>query len=194
MSTEAEEEGDLLARAREGDARAFGEIIRRYQRRVYGVARRIVRRHDLADDVVQETFLRAFQRLSWFDQSRPFGPWICRIGANLAINVVRSPRFREEELPAGHDEMPGRQPGPLDAVLADETRRAVADGLDALPAEQRAVLVLRAVEDLSYAEIASALGISEGTVMSRLFRARNRLAGLLSSVVTVRRARVGGAK
>src|SRR6185436_3765407 len=92
-------EADLLARARDGNLFAFDEIVRRYQRRVYSTAVRIVRRHDLADDVAQETFLRAYQSLDRFDRQRPFGPWICRIAANLAINHVRSPRAREEALP-----------------------------------------------------------------------------------------------
>ena len=190
MSDGADDEADLLVRAREGDRRAFGEVVRRYQRRVYGVARRIVRQHDMADDVVQDTFLRAFERLASFDPSRPFGPWICRIASNLAINVVRSPKFREEELPDGHEEARGPRLDPLDLVLEDEARRSVAKALQALPVEQRAVVVLRAVEELSYGEIAGALGISEGTVMSRLFRARNRLAELLAPVLAVRRARV----
>ncbi|MFI5184655.1 MAG: RNA polymerase sigma factor, partial [Vicinamibacteria bacterium] len=97
-------ESDLLAQARGGNLFAFEEVVRRYQRRVYGVAYRIVRRHDVADDVAQEAFIRAHRALASFDPTRPFGPWICRIAANLAINHVRSPEAREEELPEGHAE------------------------------------------------------------------------------------------
>src|SRR5580765_94247 len=92
-------EADLLAKARGGNLFAFEEVVKRYQRRVYAIAYRIVRRHDVADDVVQEAFLRAHQALGRFDLSRPFGPWICRIAANLAVNHVRSPQAREEALP-----------------------------------------------------------------------------------------------
>jgi RNA polymerase sigma-70 factor (ECF subfamily) len=170
----------LLARARQGDVAAFEEVVRRYQRRVYGVALRIVRAHDLADDVAQEAFVRAWRSLDRFDLARPFGPWVCRIAANLAVNHVRSPRAREEGLPEGHAETPSADPGPLGAILDAEARRVLDDAVAGLGPEQRAVFVLRAVEEMSYQEIAEALGISQGTVMSRLFRARERLARALA--------------
>jgi RNA polymerase sigma-70 factor, ECF subfamily len=170
------DEAFLLARARRGDASAFEEIVRLYQRRVYGVALRIVRAHDVADDVTQEAFLRAWRSLERFELGRPFGPWVCRIAANLAVNHVRSPRAREEGLPEAHAETRSREPGPLGALLDAEGARVLEAALAELPQEQRAVLVLRAVEELSYAEIAESLGISAGTVMSRLYRARERLA------------------
>jgi RNA polymerase sigma-70 factor, ECF subfamily len=170
----------LLARARKGDLEAFEEVVRRYQRRVYGVALRIVRAHDLADDVAQEAFVRAWRSLDRFDLGRPFGPWICRIAANLAVNHVRSPRAREEGLPDGHAETPSADPGPLGAVLDAEAKRVLDEAVAGLGPEQRAVFVLRAVEEMSYEEIAEALGISQGTVMSRLFRARERLARALA--------------
>ena len=181
LGEEVGAEGDLLAKARGGNLFAFEEIVNRYQRRVYGVALRIVRRHHVADDVAQEAFIRAYQALHRFDPARPFGPWICRIAANLAVNHVRSPEARETALPEGHAETPSAAADPLGSVLEGETRAVVSAALDALPAEQRAVLVLRAVEGFSYREIAESLGISPGTVMSRLFRARRILREELSS-------------
>ena len=168
-------EADLLARARDGNLFAFDEIVKRYQRRVYATAVRIVRRHDVADDVVQEAFLRAHQALGRFDLARPFGPWICRIAANLAVNHVRSPQAREEALPETHAETPVPGGSPLVGVLETEARSELARALDGLSADQRAVFVLRVFEELSYKEIAEALEISIGTVMSRLSRARERL-------------------
>src|SRR5438093_10006017 len=103
---EAESESGLLEQARRGNLFAFEEIVKRYQRRVYAIAYRVVRRHDVADDVAQETFIRAHKALASFDVSRPFGPWVCRIAANLAVNHTRSPRAREEGLPEGHAETP----------------------------------------------------------------------------------------
>ncbi|HSD30019.1 MAG TPA: sigma-70 family RNA polymerase sigma factor [Vicinamibacteria bacterium] len=170
----------LLARARQGDLAAFEEVVRQYQRRVYGVALRIVRAHDVADDVAQEAFVRAWRSLDRFDLARPFGPWVCRIAANLAVNHVRSPRAREEALPDGHAETPSGDRGPLGAILDAEAKRVLDEAVAGLGPEQRAVFVLRAVEEMSYAEIAEALGISQGTVMSRLFRARERLARALA--------------
>ena len=104
-------EADLLAKAQGGNLFAFEEIVKRYQRRVYGAALRIVRRHEVADDVAQEAFIRAHQALHTFDRSRPFGPWICRIAANLAINHIRSRQAREEPLPEAHLETPAGGPG-----------------------------------------------------------------------------------
>jgi RNA polymerase sigma-70 factor, ECF subfamily len=168
-------ERDLLAKARGGNLFAFEEIVRRYERRVYAVAARIVRRHDVADDVAQETFLKAWQALGGFDIDRPFGPWVCRIAANLAVNFVRSPRAREQELPEGHAEEPTPAPGPLEGVLDGEARAVLERALSELPTEQRAVFVLRVYEEQSYKEIAESLEISIGTVMSRLARAREKL-------------------
>ena len=165
----------LVAAARRGDLGAFERIVERYERRVYAVGFRILRRHDLADDVAQEAFLRAYQALDRFDTGRPFGPWIARIAANLAVNHVRSPRFREQALPEGHAETPDARAGPLGAVLESEARAVLEAALARLPAEQRAVFVLRVSEELSYQEIADALGLALGTVMSRLARAREKL-------------------
>jgi RNA polymerase sigma-70 factor (ECF subfamily) len=173
-------EPDLLARAREGSLSAFEEVVRRYQKRVYATAFRIVRRHDAADDVTQEAFLRAWRALDRFDPARPFGPWICRIAANLAINVVRGPRAREEGLPEGHAEAPAPDVGPLERVVAGEAHAALEEALSRLPADQRAVFLLRAVEEMTYEEIGEALGLPAGTVMSRLFRAREKLRALLA--------------
>jgi RNA polymerase sigma-70 factor (ECF subfamily) len=168
-------EAALLKDAQDGNLFAFEEIVRRYQRRVYATAMRIVRRHDVADDVVQEAFLRAHQALGRFDLARPFGPWICRIAANLAVNHVRSPESREEALPETHAETPVPGGSPLAGVLDDEARRELARAMEGLSPDQRAVFVLRVFDELSYKEIAEALEISIGTVMSRLSRGRERL-------------------
>lgn len=187
-------EADFVRKACGGNLFAFEEMVKRYQRRVYAVARRIVQRHDVADDVAQETFLRAYQALSSFDLQRPFGPWICRIAANLAVNHVRSPEAREQELPEGHHETPSMAADPLRGVLEGEAQRVFHDALASLPAEQRAVLVLRVVEDFSYREIADALQLEMGTVMSRLARAREKLRVALEPYLGAAAARRAGAQ
>jgi len=184
MISSGRDETFLLARARQGDLPAFEEIVKRHQRRVYGVALRIVRSHAVADDVAQEAFLRAWRTLDRFELGRPFAPWVCRIAANLAVNHVRSPVAREDPLPEDADGggPPARSDDadPLRALLDSEAQQVLARALGELPPEQRAVFVLRAVEEMSYREIAEALDLSPGTVMSRLFRARERLARVLS--------------
>ena len=183
VRTEATDPGPdetfLLARARQGDLVAFETVVRRYQRRVYGVALRIVRAHDVADDVAQEAFVRAWRSLDRFELGRPFGPWVCRIAANLAVNHVRSPRAREEGLPEGYAETRSSDPGPLGAVLDTEAREVLDEAMNGLSPEQRAVFVLRTVEEMSYEEISRSLGINVGTVKSRLNEAKRQLAALL---------------
>lgn len=185
-------ERDLLRKAAGGNLFAFEEIVRRYQRRVYGTALRIVRRHDVADDVAQEAFIRAWKALDTFDLERPFGPWVCRIAANLAVNHVRSPRAREEGLPEGHAEQPAVSQDALTGVLDGEAREVLGRALEALPGEQRAVFVLRVYEEQSYKEIAEALGLSIGTVMSRLSRAREKLRAALVPYLGAAAVRAGG--
>ena len=185
-------EADLLGKAQGGNLFDFEEIVKRYQRRVYGVAYRIVRRHDVADDVAQEAFIRAHQALASFDLTRPFGPWIFRIAANLAVNHTRSPRAREEALPEGHAETPSSSAGPLDGVLEGEAAELLQQALGALPGEQRAVFVLRVMEEMSYKEIAGALDIQVGTVMSRLARAREKLREALTPYLGSALRRAGG--
>jgi RNA polymerase sigma-70 factor (ECF subfamily) len=185
-------ERDLVEKARGGNLFAFEEIVRRHERRVYAVAYRILRRHDAADDVAQEAFVRAWRKLAEFDLERPFAPWICRIAANLAVNEVRSPRAREEGLPEGHAETPAAVASPLEGVLDAEARRVLDAALAALPKEQRAVFTLRVYEEQSYREIAEGLGISPGTVMSRLARAREKLRVALSPYLGPSAARAGG--
>jgi RNA polymerase sigma-70 factor (ECF subfamily) len=187
-------EAGLLAKAQGGNLFAFEEIVKRYQRKVYGTALRIVRRHDVADDVTQEAFIRAQRALPSFDLSRPFGPWIARITANLAVNHLRSPRAREEGLPEGYAEMPSRDAGPLSGVLDEEARRVLETALGALPLEQRSVFVLRVMEDLSYREISEALGLNLGTVMSRLARAREKLRLALGPYLGESARRAGAAE
>ena len=184
-------EADLIRKARGGNLFAFAEMVKRYQRRVYGVARRIVQRHDVADDVTQEAFLRGYQALASFDVERPFGPWICRIAANLAVNHVRSPRAREQELPEGHLETRSHASDPLRDVLENEAQSVLQQALAGLPPDQRAVLVLRVVEDLSYREIADALQLEMGTVMSRLSRAREKLRRALEPYLGAAARRAG---
>jgi RNA polymerase sigma-70 factor (ECF subfamily) len=193
MSSEGRDETFLLARARGGDLSAFEEVVRRYQRRVYGVALRIVRSHAVADDVTQDAFVRAWRSLDRFEVDRPFGPWVCRIAANLAVNHVRSPAAREDPLPEEPGTAAGSGSDPLGSLLDAEAHEVLERALGSLPAEQRAVFVLRTVEEMSYREIAEALGLSPGTVMSRLFRARERLARSLAPYLgEAARRRSGG--
>ena len=172
-----------MRRALAGDAEGFAALMRRYHGPLGRMLRAMVRNPEDAEDLLQETFLRAYRYLHRFDPGRPFGPWLMCIGANLARNHLRRVRGRPEvSLEDGGDESGGTFEG---AWLADprgaqelghrellaRTRAALAH----LPEEQRAVLEMRLLGEMSYKEIAAALGIPIGTVMSRLNRARQRV-------------------
>jgi RNA polymerase sigma-70 factor (ECF subfamily) len=162
---------ELVALAKRGDRTAFGRLLRRHQRRVYALGLRWLRNADDADDLVQETFVRVWQSIARFDETRPFAPWVVTIAVNRAKTKLAGRRLTEEV----DETIAWEGPSPLEnaetAFLARNVRGAVAG----LPEDQRVVLHLRAVEGLSYAEIASALEIPVGTVMSRLGRAREAL-------------------
>ena len=186
---------DLVLRAREGDRDAFAQIVRSYQRRIYAVAMRMTRRHEVADDITQDTFVRAYRSLRRFEAGRPLRPWLTRIAVNLAINYLNGVARRERPLVEdGPPEGPEGQErsfrtmreGSLDsnperALESEELASDLARAVARLPVEQRTVFLLKVVEEMRYEEIARHLGISEGTVMSRLSRARGRLKAMLSA-------------
>jgi RNA polymerase sigma-70 factor, ECF subfamily len=181
----------LVARSLAGDREAFAEIVRTYQRRIYAVSMRMTRRHEVADDVTQDTFIRAYKNLGRFELGRPLLPWLTRIAVNLSINYLNGFAKREqslytEDLPAGPTA--SALDTSEEALEADPHRRLeskeLAEALDravrSLSPDQQAVFVLKVVEGMRYEDIAKSLEISEGTVMSRLSRARARLKVLLS--------------
>lgn len=171
-------ESELIRLAQQGDRFAYDELVRRHQRNVYRWAYNIVRHHDTADDVAQEVFVRTFLALERIDPERPLGSWLCKTAVNIALNVLRKQRFRaqwaEEQKPGlAEERAAGNEP---DALLR---RRRVIQKLEAaideLPPIYRTALLLRTRDHMSYEQIADALGVSMGTVMSRLARARQRL-------------------
>jgi RNA polymerase sigma-70 factor (ECF subfamily) len=179
-----EADRDLVVRALEGVQEAFEAIVRNYQRRVYAVALRMTRRHEVADDIAQETFVRAYTQLHRFELGRPLAPWLIRIAMNLSINHltgrVKRERPLEDEKTVDRIGMADENsPDPLKSLLSAEFTRALAQAVEELPAEQKAVFVLRVNEEMRYEEIAESLGISPGTVMSRLYRARTKLKEML---------------
>jgi RNA polymerase sigma-70 factor (ECF subfamily) len=172
-------ESGLIARAQAGDHRAFAALVRQYQDRVFRFVLRLVGTRDEAMDLTQETFMKAHQALPDWRPEAQFRTWLFRIAHNTALDVLRR-RGRIEfvsfsDLPAGEEDHalpdPARQP---DERLADrQSIELLERTLRELPAEHREILLLRELEDMSYTEIAATLGIAEGTVKSRIARARS---------------------
>jgi RNA polymerase sigma-70 factor (ECF subfamily) len=187
---ETEDDRILVDRAREGDRDSFGSLVRRHQARAFNLAYQIVRNREDALDISQEAFARAFSSLSTFKGEATFTTWLHRIVVNLAIDCVRRkqragiaayddtrvvPEERDADVPAQED--------PETALETKQVRALLARGMAQLPAAQRAVLVLREIEGMSYEEISRAVGCTLGTVMSRLFYARRRLQKILKAHV-----------
>lgn len=170
---EAPSDRELVRRAREGDQAAFGALIRRHQRRIFGLGVRLLGTVPDAEDLVQETFLRAWRALDRFDEERPLAPWLVRIATNRALNVLDTrSRRRSEELT---DAVRWDGPSPEEDFERARLREDVMSALQTLPDDQRTILVLRAHDGLSYREIAETLDVPIGTVMSRLARARETM-------------------
>lgn len=172
------EERALIERAQGGDVEAFGMLVRRYLGRVYRVAHAVVRNGDEAADIAQDTFVRAFRRIDRFDIERPLFPWLYQIARNLALNRIERVRRREATL-SGQDALIAMGPGPEEAAVAASESERVRRAVASLSEQHRAVIELNHFEECSYDEMAEILGIPIGTVMSRLYYARQRLKTLL---------------
>lgn len=172
-------EDALVARAKRGDADAFGVLVTRYQDLAQRTAFLIVRDGDAAQDAVQEAFVKAYRALPRFREGAPLRPWLLRIVANEAIGRARSSsRHRHSPL-----ELAQRQPDPAQSpeaqALASERRGELLRALNELREDDRVVIAYRWFFDLGEAEMADALDIPRGTVKSRLSRAMTRLRELL---------------
>lgn len=173
---------ELLARVRSGDPRWFEVFVRRYNARLFRTARAIVKDDALAEDVMQETYLRAFTHLHQFESRSTLATWLTRIAVNESI-ARRRKMHREpiagHDAEAGADEPAGPSADPELALQRGEMVGVLSALVDALPETLRVVFVLRAVEGMSVADVAAALDLTEENVKVRLFRARAALrAGL----------------
>jgi RNA polymerase sigma-70 factor (ECF subfamily) len=175
-----EQDGRLAGRAAKGDRAAFEALVTRHRRAVYRLCWSATGNPADADDAAQETFVRLFRALPSYDLSRPFLPWLRKIAWNTSLSLRRDANAGVARVPEdGLSEAADPAPGPAEAAERRQETERVAGAMEGLPPELRTVLVLRAVEGLSYAEIAEATGVPAGTVMSRLSRARDRLAAML---------------
>ncbi len=161
----------------------FVAFVEKHRETVYRVARQMVSTHDDADDVVQETFLRAYEALPRFRGDAELDTWVYRIVMNVSRNALRARSRRRRLLAVFGREAPvlGRQPvGPGDGMERREARDRVVEALDSLPGHLKEVVVLFDLEGLAGVEVAQVLGVAPGTVRSRLHQARRRLRSALT--------------
>lgn len=181
----------LVQAAAEGDPEARRELFERFRQVAYAVALRITRRHEDALDVVQDAFIRAFDRLAEFQRESGFKTWLLRIVTNRSLDLLRARKVRLAVSLDGDGREENRGPQPA----ADEDETAPDRGLertellerlqaavDRLPPEHRSVFAMYATGEMTYEQIAQAVGIPIGTVMSRLYHARRKLHAMLSDL------------
>lgn len=184
---EAEEDRELIAQAQKGDRSAFRRLVERHQRRAFAIALSLVRDENDARELVQDAFLRVFKAIGSFQGGSSFFTWLYRIITNLSIDLIRKPGRQLVELePSRIDAEDARDAeyplvsridgaDPMDVVRRGEIAARLKVALDALPPYHRGVIVMREIEGLSYEEMAQAMNVSKGTIMSRLFHARQKL-------------------
>lgn len=184
-----EEEDLLVARVRNGDSDSFEKLVLENQTRVYNLALRMVGNEDDAFDMAQEAFIKAYNSILSFRGDCRFSVWLYRLTTNVCLDFLRSEARRSHVSLSWQDggdedrelEIPDERFSPETEVERRELREAVDRGLMKLPQDYRAILLLREINGLSYEEIGQALDLEEGTVKSRIFRARKKLCAILSA-------------
>ncbi len=170
------EDGLLVSRVQDGDIDALGELYERHKQKVYRTATAITHDERMAEDILQEVFLRVYRYADSFDEAQPFEPWIYRITVNLSYSWVSKAKrwvtlFQDavERLTAPAKRNPER------LMEGREQRELLRWAIDGLPDSHRVVVILYYLEGLSVSEVAFALGVPEGTIKSRLYYAREKL-------------------
>lgn len=182
-----ENESDLVARWRKGDRSAFGELVRHYMSDAYLIAFGFARNPDDARDLSQDAFVKAYEARSSFEEGRPFYPWFYRILRNRCLNFVEREARKHEPLyyddDAGRERFSSDSPSPLDLLEREEQARLLHRAIERLSFDHREVIVLKNFKGYTYEQIAAALQIPIGTVMSRLYYARKMLKQILTEML-----------
>lgn len=165
-----------VRRARRGDNDAFAALVRSVQRPVYGLCLRLLRTEAEAAEVAQESFLRAYQNLDRFDDSRPFDLWVLAIARNLCLDLLRRrTKLQTEDVDEHAHALPSGEQSLEDQAIGKQVRLSLEDAMATLSADDREVLALYYVQKRTTKEIAEVMGVAPGTIMARLFRAREKL-------------------
>ena len=180
-------ERDLLDRAARGSRDAFGELVRRYEKKVFALSNRLCGNPEDGADAAQEAFISAWQGLPRFRGEANFSTWLYRLTSNACMDILRRRQRRDAHAgPSLNDDearfdAPDPAPSPHETAERRELRQEIRDALQELSPEHRQVLILREIHQLSYEEIGRALSLDAGTVKSRIHRARESLRKILTA-------------
>jgi len=177
-SEETVEIATLVQRTLGGDSAAFEEIIIRYERRVFGLAMKLLGSSDDAQDAAQDVFLRVFKYIHRFDIGKPIEPWLMQMTVNVCRNIGRSRQRRWDTFPATVEPdiaMAPESSDPQAGLREEQERQMLWKALDCLPEKERLAVILRDINGLTTAQVARVLGSSETTVRSQVSRARVRM-------------------
>lgn len=175
------DDAEVIRRCLEGDSNAYGILIDRYQKALYNTALRMTQDSEEARDITQETFIKAYERLSDYRPEHKFFSWIYRILINDTLN-----RLKQRKLTQGIEaEITSQERSPDEELDANRQSFRIERALRQLPFDQRIVIVLRYFNDMSYQEMSAILSLPEKTVKSRLYSARQSLASLLTQMGVV---------
>lgn len=180
------DDGAVIAQAVAGDEDAFRRIVDRHSRAIYQLAYRITGRREDAEDVVQDTFIRAYRQLASFESRSNVSTWLHRIGVNCAIDLVRRRKPLETmEAPEDLDRRAANLsgPSPIELVRAGEITRRIEQAMDDLSAKERAAFAMRHFHDCSIDEIANALGLKTDATKHAVFRAVKKMRAALRPFV-----------
>ncbi len=185
----SDEKTDILIKsALEGDMRSFEELIYQYEKKVYNVALRVFKNPEDAKDISQDVFIKIYKNLNKFDNKSSFSTWLYRITTNTCIDELRKRKGREtisidndieDDEGSFKREFADNEPTPEEKVISKEGESEIIKSMNTLSDEHRTIIVMRDIEGLSYTEISEAIGISIGTVKSRISRARLQLKNII---------------
>lgn len=174
---------DIVNRALKGDQDAFNELLKKYRGAIFSLVFKMVKNKEEAEDLVQETFIKAFSALASFNAKYAFSTWLFKIASNNCIDYLRKKRLQtysiDKPTEAKDGQIAKELPDPMvnpEMRMIDNERRSIIDvAIDALPAKYRIAILMRHKEEKSYEEISEELGVPLGTVKARIFRAREKL-------------------